>query len=218
MIYKIDALVGMKMLPNLYADLVLTDPPYGIGENNEKNLSRGNLTKPKDYGHYEWDKKKITKEYFDEMFRVSKNQIVFGGNYYVDYLYNSSCWIIWDKKNGGNDFADCEMAWTSFNTAVRKIEHKWNGMFQQDMKWKEKRYHPTQKPLRVMEWIIKNYTKEGEIVLDPFCGSGTTLVACKRLHRNYIGFDLCDEYVRVCNKRLYNVPLRLDEFQTLNEK
>ena len=212
-IYKMDALEGMRNVPDLFCDLVLTDPPYGIGETNEKNLTRGKLAKTKDYGHYDWDLNHVDKPYFDEMFRISKNQIIFGGNYYIDYLYNSSCWIIWDKDNSGN-FADCELAWTSFNTAVRKIKHRWNGMLQEDMSNKEKRYHPTQKPLRVIEWIIKNYTKEGELVIDPFCGSGTTLVACKRLNRNFIGFDLCDEYIRVSKKRLYNVPLRLDEFQT----
>ena len=212
-IHKMDCLKGMQLLPNLFVDLVLTDPPYGIGVAKNGKVGGEKLAPVKDYGKQEWDLNHVDKTYFDEMFRVSKNQIIFGGNYYIDYLYNSSCWIIWDKEITGN-FADCEMAWTSFNTAVRKIKHRWNGMLQEDMKNKEKRYHPTQKPLRVMEWIIRNYTKEGELVLDPFAGSGTTLVACKRLNRNYIGFELCDEYVRVCNKRLYNVPMRLDEFQT----
>jgi len=223
-IHKMDCLKGLKEIPDLFADLVLTDPPYGIGAAKngtiggnggfKKGNKRSNhVVKVKDYGKQEWDLNHVDKPYFDEMFRVSKNQIIFGGNYYIDYLYNSSCWIIWDKDNSGN-FADCEMAWTSFNTAVRRIKHRWNGMLQEDMKNKEKRYHPTQKPLRVMEWIIRNYTKEGELVLDPFAGSGTTLVACKRLNRNYIGFELSDEYVRVCNKRLYNVPVRLEKFQT----
>ena len=212
-IYNMDCLEGMKQLPEFFADLVLTDPPYGIGSAKNGKVGGEKLAPVKNYGKQEWDLNHVDKKYFDEMFRVSKNQIIFGGNYYIDYLYNSSCWIIWDKEITGN-FADCEMAWTSFNTAVRKIKHRWNGMLQEDMKNKEKRYHPTQKPLRVMEWIIKRYTKEGEIVLDPFAGSGTTLVACKRLHRNYIGFELCDEYVRVSEKRLYNVPLRLEEFQT----
>jgi len=209
-VYKIDALDGMKQLEDFGIDLIVTDPPYGIGETNEKNLSRGKWAEPKNYGHYEWDLKKITKPYFDEMFRVSKNQIIFGGNYYVDYLYNSSCWLIWDKDNGGSDFADCEMAWTSFNTAVRKFKWKWQGMLQEKPNWKEKRYHPTQKPVPVIEWIIKNYSKEGETILDPFCGSGSILVACKRLNRHFIGFDLVDEYVRVSEKRLNTIPVKLD--------
>lgn len=214
-VYKIDALQGMKELKDFSIDLIITDPPYGINENNKRNLSRENLAKATDYGEYNWDKQKITKPYFDEMFRVSKNQIIFGGNYYIDYLYNSSCWIIWDKKNGNSDFADCEMAWTSFNTAVRKIDWRWYGMLQENMSQKEKRYHPTQKPLGVIEWIVKNYSKEGEIILDPFCGSGSTLVACQKLGRRFIGFDSCDKYVRVSKKRINSVPSKLEEYINL---
>ena len=119
------------------------------------------------------------------MCECSKNQIIFGGNYYADYLPPSSCWIVWDKLNGDSDFADCELAWTSFKTAVRKIQYRWNGMLQGDMKHKEKRVHPCQKPLPVMEWIIEKYTNKDAIILDCFAGSCTTAVACHRLGRKF---------------------------------
>ena len=100
-----DCLELMKSIPDKSMDAVITDPPYGIGENNEKNASRVNLATPKDYGHYEWDKEKASKEQIDAIFRISKNQIIFGGNYYE--LPPTPCWIVWDKMNGNNDFADC---------------------------------------------------------------------------------------------------------------
>lgn len=212
-VYKIDALQGMKQLKDFSIDLIITDPPYGIGIAKKGFVGGEKLAKVKDYKPQKWDLKPIDKQYFDEMFRVSKNQIIFGGNYYIDYLYNTSCWIVWDKDNSAN-FADCELAWTSFNTATRKFKWRWNGMLQEHPNQKEKRYHPTQKPLSLMDWIVKTYSNEGELILDPFCGSGTTLVACKRLDRRFIGFDLNDEYIRVSNKRLYNVPFKLEDFQT----
>jgi len=207
-----DALQGMEKLEDFSIDLIITDPPYGVGIAKSGFLGGGKLAKVKDYKCQEWDLKPIDKKYFDEMFRVSKNQIIFGGNYYINYLYNSSCWIVWDKDNSAN-FADCELAWTSFNTATRKFKWRWNGMLQEHPNRKEKRYHPTQKPLSLIEWIVNTYSKENELILDPFCGSGTITVACKRLNRKFIGFDLIDEYVRVSEKRLCNVPVRLEQFQ-----
>lgn len=208
-IYNMDCIDGMKQISDKSVDLVLTDPPYGIGENNERNLSRGTLAKPGDYGHYEWDKKRIEKKYFDEIFRISKNQIIFGGNYYIDFLHPSMCWIVWDKDNGGCDFADCELAWTSFNKAVRKFKWKWHGFFQEYTNHrKEKRYHPTQKPLALFEWILEKYSKPGDLILDPFVGSGTTAIACKKLKRNFICIDINPKYCDITNDRLDKVVFR----------
>jgi site-specific DNA-methyltransferase (adenine-specific) len=135
------------------------------------------------------------------MMRVSKNQIIFGGNYFIEYLKNSPCWIVWDKDNSGN-FADCELAWASFKTAVRKFKWRWNGMLQEDMKHKESRYHPTQKPVELMKWILNKYSKPTDLILDPFLGSGTTAIAAKQIHRRYIGIEISQKYCDIARQRL----------------
>ena len=149
-----------------------------------------------------WDKNKIQKQYFTEMFRVSKNQIIFGGNHYGSILGDTTCYLVWDKDNGDINFSDCELAWTSFKTTIRKFKWKWNGMLQEKMKWKEIRFHPTQKPLALFRWILKKYSKENEIILDPFLGSGTTAVAAKQLGRKFIGFEIEPKYIAIANERL----------------
>ena len=190
-IIKGDCLEVMKKMPDKSVDLVLTDPPYG-GILNKKS-GHGSLKKSvKKYGDDDWDYKP-KKEYFDEIFRISKNQIIFGGNYFIDYLYPTSCWIVWNKLNGATDFADCELAWTSLNTAVRKFD-KHSG--------DKDRFHPTQKPLELFKWIIANYSEEGQTILDPFLGSGTTAVACKHLKRNYIGIEISEKYCKIARQRL----------------
>lgn len=136
------------------------------------------------------------------MFRVSKNQIIFGGNYFVKYLDNSSCWIVWNKNNGNNDFADCELAWTSFKSAVRKYDWTWDGMLQQNMKNKDIRIHPTQKPLGLFEKILLDYSKENDLILDCFSGSGTTAVACYNIHRDFICIEKDKEYYEKSIERL----------------
>jgi len=197
----------MKSIPDGSVDLVLTDPPYGIGESNEKNASRGCLTKPISFGHYEWDKERISREFFIEIIRISKNQVIFGGNYYTDYLKPSSCWVVWDKDNGETDFADCELAWCSFNKAVRIFRYKWQGMLQENMKHKEKRYHPTQKPIALFKWILEKYSSSGDVVLDPFLGSGTTLRACRETDRIGLGFEINPDYESIIRKRyMADVP------------
>jgi site-specific DNA-methyltransferase (adenine-specific) len=197
-----DCLDIMREMPDKCVDLVLTDPPYGIGESNERNATRGKVCRPTDYGHYTWDSKRIPSEYFDEIRRISQNQIIFGGNYYGSILGDTSCYIVWDKDNGENDFADCELAWTSFKTAVRKFKYRWNGMLQENMRDKEKRIHPTQKPVALFEWILRLYSKPGDIILDPFLGSGTTVAACINLERQYIGIEINPDYVLASQQRI----------------
>jgi site-specific DNA-methyltransferase (adenine-specific) len=198
-----DCLEVMKGFADKSFDLVLTDPPYGIGEAAGKNKSRGLLAISKDYGNEAWDNQIPSREYFDEMRRVSKNQIIFGGNYFVEYLENSPCWIVWDKDNGATNFADCELAWTSFKTAVRRFKFRWQGMLQENMgKHKEIRQHPTQKPVELFKWLIEKYTTEGDTILDPFMGSGTTLVAAKYLGRNATGIEISEKYCEIARSRL----------------
>ena len=137
-----------------------------------------------------------------EIIRVSKNQIIFGGNYFVEYLHNSPCWIVWDKNNGKNDFADCELAWTNFKSAVRKYLWTWNGMLQHDMKNKDVRIHPTQKPLKLFEMILNDYSKENDLILDCFSGSGTTAIACHNRKRSFICIEKDYDYWKASCEKL----------------
>lgn len=191
-------------MPENSIELVLTDVPYGIGEANGKNISRSTVrASATNFGHSDWDNQRITKEYFDEMRRVSLTQIIFGGIYYTDFLPPSSCWIVWDKCNQNSDFADCELAWTSFDTATRLFRWTWDGFRQHDMGKKEKRIHPTQKPRALFTWLLQNYSfLESDIILDPFLGSGTTAEACKLLHRNFIGIEINSDYCKIAEERL----------------
>ena len=208
-IYCGDCLDLMREMPDKCIDLVLTDPPYGIGITDNRTVGGGNKVfgKPgtwvsaKDYGVSEWDSVRIDERALAEMRRVSKNQIIFGGNYYADLLDPSPCWLVWDKDNSGN-FADCELAWTSFKTAVRKFKWRWNGMLQEDMCHKEERIHPTQKPVPLFVWILERYSKPGDLVLDPFLGSGTTAIACLRTGRHFIGIEKHEPYFLKAQERI----------------
>jgi DNA modification methylase len=181
-LYRGDALQVMRGLTGVGA--VVTDPPYGIGESGKKNATREKLAKPRDYGDYRWDDK-LDRAYIDAILSMAPHVVLFGGNYYADWLPASSSWIVWDKDNSG-DFADCELAWTSHDKAVRKFTWRWNGFIRQQP---EARFHPTQKPLALMRWIVEHYTPKCVTVLDPFMGSGTTGVACVESGRRFIGID-----------------------------
>jgi len=192
----------MKDIPDKSIDLVLTDPPYGIGAYSNGNMGGGVLAKQSQFKATEWDFEKPNRSYFDEIQRISKNQIIFGGNYFADILPASTCWIVWDKDNGQNNFADCELCWTSFKTAVRKYKFRWQGMLQEDMKHKEVREHPTQKPEKLIRKIIEDYSEEGQSILDPFLGSGTTAIACINTGRNFIGIEKDEEYFKIAQNRI----------------
>ena len=189
-----DCLEVMPLLGEV--DAVVTDPPYGIGESSKKNQSRGTLAPPRDYGDFDWDRTTCD-EAIDFAISIAKKSIVFGGNYYN--LPPTSCWLVWDKQNGGNDFADCELAWTNLNKAVRRIYWRWNGMIRRG---DDVRQHPTQKPEGVMSWCIEHLPAGTETILDPFMGSGTTLVACAKLGRKGIGIELDPEYFEIACKRV----------------
>jgi site-specific DNA-methyltransferase (adenine-specific) len=198
-----DCLNIMKTIPNKSIDLILTDPPYGIKLEKRRNSQRGkSKTKANKYDNFIWDNIKITKAYFDEMIRISKNQIIFGGNYFIEYLTNSSCWLVWDKDNGNNCYADCELAWTSFNSAVRKFKFRWYGMLQEDMKNKQIREHPTEKPIKLLEQILLKYSKENDLICDPFAGSFTTAIACLNINRKYICIEKEENYFNIGKKRI----------------
>lgn len=217
-LYLGDCFDIMCQMATYSVDLIVTDPPYGIGESNEKNLTRGLAAKPTNFGAYSWDSKSLEPHYFYEMRRVSQHQIIFGGNYYTDFLRNTNCWIVWDKSNESTDFADCELAWTSFNSAVRKFTWRWNGMLQQDMANKEKRVHPTQKPTPLMLWIVERYSTPEQTILDSFMGSGTTGVACANLKRSFIGIERDPKYFDIACKRIEEAQKQLSLFDIPDSK
>jgi site-specific DNA-methyltransferase (adenine-specific) len=186
----------MRGIPDKFFELAVVDPPYGIGEDGSTNKSRGKLGKAKDYkGFTGGDKKPMPKEFFDELKRISMNQIVWGANHFISLMpFDSSCWIVWDKENGATDFADCELAYTSFQTAVRIFKYRWQGMLQADMKNKETRIHPTQKPVALYEWLLTNYAKAGDKILDTHMGSQSSRIAAWRLGFDYYGCELDKDY------------------------
>jgi len=208
--YLGDCMDWMQATADKAYDMAIVDPPYGIGMDGG-TIGGGNLAAPKNYSIKNWDSKKPDSYYFDELQRVSKNQIIWGGNYYG--LKGTSCYIVWDKDNGNNCFADCELAWTSFKTAVRKFTWKWQGMFQQNMANKEERIHPTQKPIALYRWLLKNYAKAEQRIFDSHGGSFSSAVAC------YIeGFDLdiCEidaEYFEAAVKRFKQATKQYNLFE-----
>lgn len=201
-VYNMDCLEYMKTLPDKYFDLCIADPPYGIGECGAKNHSRSKLAKSKIYTPKNWDFQTLQKDFFDEILRVSKNAIIWGANHFISKLpYDSSCWIVWDKENGKNDFADCELAWTNYNSAVRKFTFRWQGMLQGDMKHKEERIHPTQKPIALYSWILDNYAKVGDKIFDPFLGSGSSRIASYKKGFDFYACELDKEYYEAQEER-----------------
>ena len=210
-LYNADCMGVMKKYPDKYFDLAVVDPPYGIGEDGLKNHSRGKLAKSKEYTPKNWDKKTPSICYFKEVIRVSKNQIVWGANHFISKLpYDSSCWLVWNKLNGNSDFADCELAWTSFKTSVRRFDYRWHGMLQGNMKNKEIRIHPTQKPIQLYEWIFKNYANKTDKVLDTHLDSGSSAIAAYNYGVDFTGIEIDEEYYTAAKKRIIQRQSELD--------
>ena len=213
---NIDCMEYMATLPDKAFDLAIVDPPYGIGVDGQtehydyKNPKHSR----KHHAQKSWDKQIPPLEYFEELQRVSKNQIIWGANHFISKIpYDSSCWIVWDKDNTG-DFADCELAWTSFDSAVRKFKYRWNGMLQENMKNKEIRMHPTQKPVALYEWLLNRYAKPNDIILDTHVGSASSLIACHNTNHKFVGFELDEYYYKVSKQRLDTemAQMRLSDF------
>lgn len=152
-------------------------------------------------GGDDWDNQAPSEEYFISLFRVSKNQIIFGGNYFVEHLRATQGWIFWDKGTGANDFSDGELAWTSFDRALRMYRHSWVGANAKE-KAESDRIHPTQKPVALYKWILTNYAKEGDKILDTHVGSASSLIACHDLGFDYVGFEIDEEYYKLAQKRM----------------
>ncbi len=187
------------ILPTLAkVDAVVTDPPYGIGEAAGKAKTRGKLAVAKDYGDDNWDNAPIPPEVMAQVRNAGRWQIIFGGNYYD--CPAAKCWLVWDKVNGDNDFADCELAWTNLPKAVRLIRYMWNGMLRE--KGAQRGDHPTQKPLEVMKWCIGHLPEPNDTILDPFAGSGTTGVAAIQMGKRFIGIEREPKYFEAMCRRI----------------
>ncbi|TCJ98816.1 site-specific DNA-methyltransferase (adenine-specific) [Volucribacter psittacicida] len=208
-----DCLQGLKKYPDKFFDLAIVDPPYFSGP--EKRNYYGN--KASSIGVQRlyaetgtWDLPTV--EYFDELFRVSKHQIIWGVNYFNNYNFGSGR-IVWDKVNGKSSFSDCEIAYCSLHNSVRQFRYMWNGMMQGksieeghiqqgNKKLNEKRIHPTQKPVNLYLWLLQKYAKAGQLILDTHVGSGSSLVACKMLGFDCVGFEINQYYFELAKNRI----------------
>ena len=220
-VYLEDCVTALKRYADNHFDLAIVDPPYGIGASADSRVggfytvNLGGVKKKvaaKQYTPKDWDFQKPSIEYWNELKRVSKNQIVWGGNYFVENLTDTPCWLVWNKRNGENNNADCELAWTSFKTAVRMFDWKWNGMLQQNMKAKEERLHPTQKPVALYDWLLMNYAKLNDLILDTHLGSGSSRIAAYKGGFNFVGFEIDAEYYEKQEKRFNDFKSQLRLF------
>ena len=193
-------MTGMARYPDKHFDLAIVDPPYGIGEcggDKKRGRKKDNYRKIVVHKQKEWDNQKPDQAYFTELFRVSKNQIIWGANYFVNFLSAHMGWIYWDKLIGG-DFSDGELAYTSFDRALRKYTYSYHG----DTKGGHTRIHPTQKPVPLYRYLLTNYAKPGDLILDTHVGSASSLIACHDMGFDAVGFELDPEYYRTSKQRL----------------
>ena len=197
-----DALELMKKLPDKFVNLVLTDPPYGILNGNEK-IGGDNGTKARRFKKIDWDVKPSL-DYFMQLIRVSKNQVIFGGEYFSDMLPQSRGWYVWDKvKTGEIQLADTELIWTSFNRPNRLIKFAWNGFLKDGSTYQKRNIlHPTQKPVELLRQLIEENSESGDLVLDPFMGSGSVGIACLQSGRRFIGYELNSHYFKIAKMRI----------------
>jgi site-specific DNA-methyltransferase (adenine-specific) len=202
-LYNIDCMKYLKTLEDNAFDLAIVDPPYGIERLKKKGRFVGE--------GLSWDIKP-NKKYFEELFRVSKNQIIWGYNHLSDKLPICTCFIFWDKDISVENYSDGELAWTSFQGVAKKIKIVWDGFRQDNMKNKELRIHPTQKPVKLYEWLLMNYAKEGEKILDTHLGSGSIAIACHNLGFDLVGCELDTDYYNAACKRLKQHQAQLTIF------
>ncbi len=204
-VYNADCLPAMRKMKDNQFDLAIVDPPYGINIGKQSLGLGGGLYRQikKDYKTGEWDENAPDEKYFIELKRVSKNQIIWGANHFLGWT--SSCWIVWDKNNGGSDFADGELAWTSFSSPLRIFKYTWSGFIQDRMCGiKEQRVHPTQKPAGLYKWLLKNYAKEGDTILDTHAGSMSSVIASIEMGYSITAYEIDKDYFEASKKRVMN--------------
>jgi site-specific DNA-methyltransferase (adenine-specific) len=222
-LFNIDCMVKMAEYPDKYFDLAIVDPPYGIDRaNNTVTISKvstrkNSYVKRGDYGGKEWDKESPPKEYFIELFRISKHQIIWGANHFISKMpIDSSCWIIWDKVDALPTYASGEMAWTSFNSPMKIVALRHSGFKRGVNVGKESKIiynvpfsgamdiHPTQKPITLYKWLLKNYAKQGDKIIDTHLGSGSSAIAAYDFGCDFVGCEIDKDYYDAAVKR-FNV-------------
>ncbi len=201
-IYNMDCMEGMKQFPDKYFELAIVDPPYGIGD--KKLTSGGTWASKYKTGDAAWDVAP-TEEYFKELFRVSQNQIIWGGNYFD--LPPTRGFVIWDKVAHIPTMSDCEYAWTSFDRNAKVCKEMRAGG------QNEQKIHICQKPVKLYKWLLTNYAKKGDKILDTHLGSGSSVIACYDLGFEYIGFEIDKEYFDLANKRIEQHKAQMTIFE-----
>ena len=198
-VYLEDCVTALKRFNDNHFDLAIVDPPYGIGAGKGVGVTRG---RDNQYTVKDWDASIPTKEYWDELMRVSKNQIVWGGNYMTEFLRPSRGWIYWQKMMGGN-YADGELAWTSFDRNLKEFTKRSD---------QGNRFHPTQKPIKLYEWILHHYAEQGDLILDTHLGSRSSRIAAYKGGFNFVGFEIDQEYYEKQEKRFNDFKSQLRLF------
>ena len=187
-----DCLEYMATLKDKAFELAIVDPPYGIKVNHNMGRRSGDISS--DYKKVEWDDEPPTKEYFKELFRISQNQIVWGANHFMDLISRRSpCWIVWDKKFSNEvSFASCELAYTSFDSVTKRFEYSSS---------RKDGIHPTQKPVALYQWLLKNYAKQGDKILDTHLGSGSSAIAADIMGFDFVGIEIDEDYYKAALDR-----------------
>lgn len=233
-VYLEDCVKALKRFNDKHFDLAIVDPPYGINWSKSPASNTGGRLHKKTGITYnvkginhtikDWDTNQPTQEYFDELFRVSKNQIIWGENYIqFNQKSKSTGRIFWDKVNPNTNFSDGELAWSSLNNTIKQLEYMWNGMMQGESitngrtqqankKKNEKKIHPTQKPVKLYEWLLHNFAKEGDLILDTHLGSGSSRIAAYKGGFNFVGFEIDQEYYEKQEKRFNDFKSQLRLF------
>ena len=207
-LYNMDCMEGMKQFPDKYFELAIVDPPYGIGIDGQKeSICKNPKHNRKLHEKKDWDNSIPNKEYFKELERVSKNQIIWGANYFVKHLEKGTKgWIVWDKGQHGLTMSDCELAYSSFDVPTRVV------VINRVELLKDGTIHPTQKPLKLYKWLLQNYAKQGDKILDTHVGSASSLIACYQMNFDYIGFELDKEYFEKASKRIEQEKAQISLF------
>ncbi len=203
-LFRDDCMNIMRNYPNKYFDLAVVDVPYGINASNTMTGfgaytymgGKKRVVAPVEHQKKDWDLDSPDEHYFAELFRISKDQIIWGANHFISKIpFDSSCWLVWDKLNGKSSFSDCEMAWTSFTGGVRKFTFKWAGFMQGNMKDKQEKIHPTQKPKQLYSWIYENFADKEHRIIDTHLGSGSSAISAYYYQiKEFVGVEIDQEY------------------------